>query len=56
MTVIATFCVGMLLGMWVGKHPEDARAYGEAAAVRAKLAFRWVLRRFKKDSPAEPPT
>ena len=44
MIAIGLLIVGILGGMWLGKHPEDARAYGEALWARAKS----FAARFKK--------
>jgi hypothetical protein len=36
MIEIGLFAAGVLLGMWLGKHPDDARTYGEALWARAR--------------------
>jgi len=40
LTAIIWLGVGILAGMWLGKHPEDARRYGEALAARVKALFK----------------
>jgi len=44
MIEIGFFAVGVLIGMWLGKHPDDARSYSEALWTRAKS----LGARFKK--------
>lgn len=44
--------VGLLLGMWVGKHPDDARAYGEGLWARISKAARWIVSKVKGSPPA----
>ena len=39
MIAVITFILGVLLGMWLGKHPDDARAYSEAAWTRVTGLF-----------------
>ena len=37
--MIGALVAGILLGMWIGKHPDDARTYGEAAWARIQALF-----------------
>jgi len=51
---VVAFAAGLLCGMWVQKHPDETRAYGEGLWTRIGKVARWIGRGFKK-APAEPP-